>query len=113
MDLSPSTRFVLLEPALLMFRDHAEQIRNELKISPQRYLVSDLRQLNLTAEEAAVEIAGHPLALPPFPNRPMNKEALADFPVDLPIVFRSGRYLVHDCRPSVLVTGAIAQEISR
>jgi hypothetical protein len=113
MDLPPSTRFVLLEPAILMFRHHAQQIRKELKTSRQRFMVSDLRQLNLTAEEAAVEIAGHPLALPAFPDRAMNKETLADFPLDMPIVFRRGRYLVHDCRPSALVTSTVTQELVR
>jgi hypothetical protein len=111
MDLAPSTRFVLLEPALGMFRHHADQIRREIKASPQRFMVSDLRQLNLTAEEAAVQVAGDPLALPPFPDRPLNKEA-ADFPLDIPIVFRSGRYLVHDCRPSA-VTSAVAEKLVR
>jgi hypothetical protein len=109
MDLPPSTRFVLLEPALGMFRLHAEQIRNEIKTSPQRFMVSDLRQLKLTAQEAAVEMPGRPLALPPFPDRPMTREAMADFPMDMPVVFRSGRYLVHDCRPSALVTSTFAQ----
>jgi hypothetical protein len=113
MDLSPSTRFVLLEPALGMFRNHAEQIRNELRSSAQRFMVSDLRQLNLTAEEAAVEIAGDPLALPPLPDRPLTKEAMADFPMDVPVVFRSGRYLVHVCQPLAARRSKLGSTVSR
>lgn len=93
----PSMRFVLLQTAQEFFPSARPRIVRELADSPQRYVVNDLRQLHLggralTREEAAVEIPGHPLALPPAVPAGVKDF----FPFTMPVVFRAGRYLVHE-----------------
>jgi hypothetical protein len=71
MDLKPSTRFVLLWPALLFFPHHRNQIAQELKSSPERYIVNDLKQ----------------------------RAHGGRYPMAFPVVFQKGRYRVHQAKP--------------
>jgi hypothetical protein len=95
LDLPPSTPFVFLRSAIFFFPGHLRDISNALAASPQRFIVNDLRQAGLTAEQAAYEEPGHPLALPP----PLSQEPPAAFqryfPWWEPLAFRAGRYVVH------------------
>lgn len=93
----PSTRFVLLHTALEFFPSARPRIARELAESPQRYVVNDLRQVRvegreLTREEAEVEAPGRPLALPPAVPAGVS----GFFPFNMPIVYRAGRYVVHE-----------------
>lgn len=100
LDLHPSTRFLLFDMLLNFFPSRREEIRHDLNDSRQRYVVSDLRSVDLTRGQAAAELPGRPLSLPPeFPG---NWSSL--FPWNEPIVFRSGRYVVQrlEKRPAKL-----------
>jgi hypothetical protein len=88
----PSTRLVWIDILVHFFPGHMDEMRSELAHSGQRYLVSDLggpRSL-----DPALAVSGgkdQPLALPPgFP-----RDWATHYPWSEPVVFRSGRYLVH------------------
>jgi hypothetical protein len=91
---APSTRYVFLKAILQCFPTHAPQVRQEVAASRQRYAVTDLHELVLSREEAA--------ALPPEGEQAAPNFALAGFrneaPWSDPVVFRAGRYLVHQVR---------------
>ena len=92
LDVKPSTRFPQVEMATLFFVHHRDEILAELNASRQRFIVSDLTWTGLTAQEAEETNPNDPLALPrEFPEE---IPALL-YPWDEPVVFRSGRYLVH------------------
>jgi len=87
----PSTRFPQVEMTTLFFVHHREAVLAELNASRQRFVVSDLVWTGLTPAEAEEEDPNDPLALPPrFPE-----EFVGAYPWREPVVFRSGRYLVH------------------
>jgi len=66
-------------------------LQEELQNCPQRWVVSDLQRATL--DEPPFDPA-HPLDLPAnFPDKWRNR-----YPWSLPIVFRAGRYCVHDAR---------------
>jgi hypothetical protein len=91
LDLEPSTPFLHFSTWLLFYPSHSEDIRGYLARSRQRYVVSDLHAVMPDAAGAAATIPGQPLDLPPeFP-----KEYRETFPWNEPIVFRSGRYVIH------------------
>lgn len=94
MDLAPSTRFVLLRAAILNFQNHQGEIAREIDESPQRYIVNDLRQWDLSEEDAHIQVPGRPWGLPP-----VSPERAREFPWTYPVVFREGRYLVHAAKP--------------
>ncbi len=91
LNVRPSTRFPQVEMTALFFVHHRDEVLAELNTSRQRYVVSDLVWTGLTAKEAAVTDPNDPLALPPrFPEC-----YLGAYPWCEPVVFRSGRFLVH------------------
>ena len=91
LNLTPTTRFPQIEMTGLFFTTHRQVILAELNASRQRFVVSDLVWTGLLPE-AAKEVNPHdPLALPSeFPE-----QFALMYPWREPIVFRSGRYLVH------------------
>jgi hypothetical protein len=90
----PSTRFVFLNSALVWFPRHREVIRKTVADSPGHFVVSDLTDAGLSPGQAA---EGSPTALPPaFPEK-----AKDVFPWSEPIIFRSGRYAVHQVKGPV------------
>jgi hypothetical protein len=100
LDLRPSTRFLLFDMLLNFFPSRREEIRHDLDASRQRYIVSDLRSVDLSRGQAAAELPGRPMSLPPeFPGAWSSL-----FPWNEPIVFRSGRYVVQrlEKRPASL-----------
>jgi hypothetical protein len=90
---APSTRFTLFNLFLYFFPNHAQEMRDELAASPQRFLVADVRDpltSRLTEEQARAERPGGLLALPPeFPPT-----LAREYPWSGPVVFRAGRYYV-------------------
>jgi hypothetical protein len=90
--LEPSTRYTQVLQTLHYFPSRAEQVRSELEASPVRYVVSDLVNLRMTFREIHEAGPGKGLGLPPcFPRH----RFATIFPWYEPLVFRSGRYVVH------------------
>ncbi len=91
LDLDPATRYMHYG-TVFAIRKQANRIADEVAASRQRYVVSDLLRMTWHKEQAYAPGAdGDPLKLPKwFPVSQRDK-----FPWNQPIVFRSGRYLVH------------------
>jgi hypothetical protein len=81
----PSTRFAELWACLMLFPAHRAEIIQEVRSSPQRYVVSDLCDLGLTPEQTQGSVQ-------------LNPQLARSFPWAEPVVFRSGRYLLHRVR---------------
>jgi hypothetical protein len=90
LDLRPSTRFILLGAAIEMFKGHEEAFTRELLASPERFIVSDLECLDLLADESTAIVPGRPLPMTVYQHYGQS------FPFVFPVVFRAGRYLVHE-----------------
>lgn len=91
LDLEPATRFMHYGTAFGI-RKQAEQIAKEVRESRQRYVVSDLLRMTWKWDEAyAPGAGGDPHQLPCW--FPVSQRTA--FPWNQPIVFCSGRYLVH------------------
>ena len=90
--LEPSTRFVFLETISRLFPDQRKMIQRTLERSRQRFVVTELIESGMTEMDATAVGPAGPSAPPPaFP------EGIQDtFPWSHPVVFRSGRYLVHE-----------------
>jgi hypothetical protein len=92
LDVQPALPYMHVDQTLAYFPMKEELIRQQLAGSQQRFVVSDLQSLLDTSEAAHAEQPGKPLALPPgFPA-----DWAEVFPWYEPVVFRSGRYLVHE-----------------
>lgn len=90
LDLEPSTRYMHFGTVLAM-RKHAAEVAGDVAASRQRYVVSDLRRI--TWDDDAPNAPGEL-------DRPSLPEWVPDrfrdqFPWNQPVVFRSGRYVVH------------------
>jgi hypothetical protein len=91
LDVEPATRFMHYGTVFALKKQTA-LIAAEVAASRQRYVVSDLRRMTWDADEAyAPGAGGDPHRLPPWFPRSQRTA----FPWNQPIVFRSGRYLVH------------------
>jgi hypothetical protein len=86
----PSTRYFMLSAAMTIFPSHRPEIVRELEESPQRFVVSDLCDHAITIEQAR--------GLGEIPK--VMRQA---FPFSYPILYRAGRYLVHDATSHRLV----------
>jgi hypothetical protein len=88
--LRPSIRYLHVDTVLKYFPRHREEVREEVAACGHRYVVSDLAAAGWTrAQAVAWARSGRPLAaaLPP---------GCGDaFPWSEPVVFHSGRYVVH------------------
>jgi hypothetical protein len=97
LDLEPSTPFLHFGLLLRCCPGRVEDIREALAMSPQRYVVSDLHDVLSGPVRVAADQSGEPYALPErFPA-----EYRGAFPWTEPVVFRAGRYVVHDVSGSV------------
>jgi hypothetical protein len=91
LDLDPATRYMHYGTAFGI-RKKAGAIAAEVAASRQRYVVSDLLRMTWRLDEAyAPGAQGDPHLLPTW--MPLSQRSV--FPWNQPIVFRSGRYLVH------------------
>ncbi len=96
LDIAPASRLILPGALELLYPDKQDLIRNEVRASPNRYVVTDLREIDYFTTPVTVTEPGDPLALPAdFP-----KELATQFPWSEKIVFRAGSFLVHQVGPS-------------
>jgi hypothetical protein len=91
LSLRPSTRFLSVSFALDRFACQRGTVLQELAGSRQRLIVSDLQKAGLTPSEENAVGPGGPLSYPPA----FDSALLSCYPWCEPVVFRSGRYLVH------------------
>ncbi len=91
LDLKPSTRYLHFG-TVFGLRSKAGVVAAEVRACPQRYVVSDLRRMTYRLDDASAPGAHGGHSLPAwFP-----KSQRGVFPWNQPIVFRSGRYVVHE-----------------
>jgi hypothetical protein len=87
LNLKPSTRFLHYATVFDAFPSRRGEVRRELEASGQRYVVSDLLAVGVQVPSPLSD----PLKLPAeFP-----RYWVKVFPWTQPIIYRSGRYLVH------------------
>jgi hypothetical protein len=87
----PSTRYVFLDVLMQVFHQQAEQIHDSLATSRQRFVVCSLLENGMSAADIAAAGSGVQTSLPAsFPA-----EHAEEFPYCLPLVFRSGQYVVY------------------
>ena len=91
----PSTPYLHLDTFRGHFPSHLQEIESAIANSGQRFLVSDLRVVGLSERQAEAAGSAGPLTLPPR----IDPERLRRYPWTEPIVFRAGRYVVHEVRP--------------
>jgi hypothetical protein len=89
--IEPSTRYFEFNVILFGIPSRHTQICQELSSSRQHWVVGDLLASGLPRAEALIEIPGGVPALPPAFPKPMAEV----FPWNEPVVFRAGRYTVH------------------
>jgi hypothetical protein len=104
----PSTRFVLLWSVIEYFRHHRNDMAREVGDSPTRFVVTDLRFVGFTDEEAKrLKPRGKTLTFDEIAalHRRLHPEEKpisglrGRYPWTEPIVFHAGKYLVHSVRP--------------
>jgi hypothetical protein len=104
----PSTRFVLLWSMFEYFRHHRSDMATEVADSPMRFVVTDLRFLGFTDEEARhMMAAGKMLTFNELaavfrrlhPDDKQISGLRGRFPWTEPMVFHAGKYIVHKVRP--------------
>jgi hypothetical protein len=91
LDVKPPTPFVHFDMLFRYFPGHVEEVRDQLNASPQRFVVTDLQYARNVWGRPLEVPADTPLALP----RDFPEEWARHYPWSEPMVFRSGRYLVH------------------
>ena len=92
LDIVPSNRDIVHDLIVSRFPGRDVVLQKELEGCPQRWVVSDLQRATL--EDPPLPDPAHPLELPAnFPDKWRDK-----YPWSLPIVFRAGRYCVHDAK---------------
>jgi hypothetical protein len=86
----PSTRYMHFG-TVFSLRGKVGVIRAEVAASPQRYVVSDLRRMTYRLADAYAPGAHGEYSLPGW----LPRSQRGVFPWNQPVVFRSGRYVVH------------------
>jgi len=87
----PSTRYVFLDVLMQVFHAQSDAIYDSLANSPQRFVVCSLLENGMSPGDIAAAGPGVHQSLPPgFPA-----ERAGEFPYCLPLVFRSGQYVVY------------------
>jgi hypothetical protein len=90
LDAEPSTRYLHFGTVFGM-RTHAAEVAAAVAASRQRYVVSDLRRVTWNEDAPTAPGEHGPHSLPAwFPASQRDR-----FPWNQPVVFRSGRYVVH------------------
>jgi hypothetical protein len=91
--IAPSTPYLHFGTVVNCFPTHREEVRKQIARSRQRYVVSDLIAVGLPASLIDSDAPGLP---PGFPD---DQRAL--FPWHLPVIYRAGRYCVHETNGEV------------
>jgi hypothetical protein len=92
--LQPATRFIQFDFVLAMFPGRRQTVYAEANRSPQRYVVSDVKDgwaVGLARAEVGDQASDLSPVLPPTSTSP----AASRYPWSEEIVFRAGRYCVH------------------
>jgi hypothetical protein len=90
LNIKPGNPYVYGWGSVQFFRHHGPEILQTMLKSPQRFIVNDYMQLGYSRQDARLIDSRYPLGRLPVPAFFRH-----NFPLDFPIQFRSGRYLVH------------------
>lgn len=91
LSIAPATRFVFFDSTLIFCPSHREEILESVKTSPQKMIVTDLLESGFD-RKTALAISQNSDQLTP-PAYPVSLKGA--YPWSQPVVFRAGRYLVH------------------
>ncbi|QDT27090.1 hypothetical protein Enr10x_24040 [Gimesia panareensis] len=91
LNLQPATRFGFFDSVLVFCRKHREDLHKAIEDSPQKFIVTDLIESGFNRETALATPENPAQNLPP--QYPVSLKGA--YPWSQPVVFRSGRYLVH------------------
>ncbi|MBN72348.1 MAG: hypothetical protein CME32_24085 [Gimesia sp.] len=89
--LQPATRFGFFDSVLVFCRKHRGELHQAIQDSPQKFIVTDLIESGFNRETALATAEGPGKNVPP--QYPVSLKGA--YPWSQPVVFRSGRYLVH------------------
>ena len=87
----PATRQLYPRVNLYFLSRHRQVIRAELRAGPQRFIVTESEAVSMTRADAHSGPTNDP-------HSPDAAESAQPWPYSLPVVFRAGRYAVHDAR---------------
>lgn len=94
LSVAPATRYVFFDSTLIFCPSHRGEILESIHASPQKFIVTDLLESGFD-RKTALEKSQDSKALTP-PAYPVSlKDA---YPWSQPVVFRAGRYLVHQAK---------------
>ena len=91
LSIKPATRFVFFDSVLIFCPHHRKELYAAINDSPQEFIVTDLIDSGF-GREAALATSSDPDQITP-PDYPVSLKGA--YPWSNPVVFRSGRYLVH------------------
>lgn len=94
LSLEPATRFVFFDSVLVFCPNHRDELYAAINESPQKYIVTDLIDSGF-GREAALAKSNDSDQLTP-PDYPVSLKG--SYPWSQPVVFRAGRYLVHQVK---------------
>jgi len=86
----PPTRFCYVEQSYFLFPEYRKELRRLIQEAPHRFAVVNLVESGFSHRDSRAVADGDPLAAPPL----LNTQLPGAYPWNLPIVFRSGPYLV-------------------
>ncbi|QDT42433.1 hypothetical protein Pan241w_25170 [Gimesia alba] len=103
LSVKPATRFVFFDSAWIFCPNHRNEMYAAINESPQKFIVTDLIESGFNRDSALAK-SSNPEQLTP-PEYPVSLKGA--YPWSHPVVFRSGRYLVHKVkRPLGKFTGS-------
>jgi len=91
LSVKPATRFVFFDSVLIFCPNHRKELYAAINESQQKYIVTDLIDSGFGSENTLAKSV-NPKQLTP-PDYPVSLKGA--YPWSHPVVFRSGRYLVH------------------
>lgn len=91
LSLEPATRFVFFDSTLIFCPNHRNEFYTAINESTQKYIVTDLIDSGFGREAALATLSNSKQITPP--DYPVSLKGA--YPWSQPVVFRSGRYLVH------------------
>lgn len=94
LSVAPATRYVFFDSTLIFCPSHRGEILESIHASPQKFIVTDLLESGFD-RKTALEKSQDSKALTP-PAYPVSLKGA--YPWSQPVVFRAGRYLVHQAK---------------
>ncbi|QDV50546.1 hypothetical protein [Gimesia fumaroli] len=91
LSVKPATRFVFFDSVLIFCPNHRNELYAAVKESPQKFVVTDLIDSGFNRDSALAKSSSSEQLTPP--QYPVSLKGA--YPWSHPVVFRSGRYLVH------------------